>query len=277
MLVLVSPGFFQTLGIPILSGRDFDWTDDPNHPHVTIVDGNLARKLHASSDVLGSRVRFGVRPELQDLHVVGIAGNASLINPRDAGATLIYVPSPQYGDGSTAGNLFVRSKNPAAIPRMVQNEIQSLHHEYSISAKTLEETTEQVLIEDRATAILSTLFAGLALMLAGIGLFGLMSYAVTRRTREIGIRIAVGAQPETILGLILRESVLLSVVGILVGVPCAIASRQLIAHLLFGVASTDPMTFLIAAAILLSVGALAGYWPARRATGIDPMAALRRE
>ena len=277
MLVLVSPGFFQTLEIPILSGRDFDWTDDQNHPHVAIVDSNLARQLRASSDVLGSLVRFGVRPELQDLRVVGIAGNASLINPRDAGAMLIYVPSPQYGDGSTAGNLFVRSENPAAIPRMVQNEIQSLHHEYSISAKTLEETTEQALIEDRATAILSTLFAGLALMLAGIGLFGLMSYAVTRRTREIGIRIAVGAQPETILGLILRESVLLSVVGILVGVPCAIACRQLIAHLLFGVASTDPMTFLIAAAILLSVGALAGYWPARRATRIDPMAALRRE
>jgi predicted permease len=277
MLVMVSPGFFQTLGIPILSGRDFAWTDDQNHPRVTIVDSNLARQLRTSSDVLGTRVRFGVRPELQDLTVVGVAGNANLINPRDAGAMVIYVPSPQYEDGSIAGNLFVRSENPAAITRMVQNEIQSLHHEYSISAKTLEETTDQVLVEDRATAILSTLFAGLALILAGIGLFGLMSYAVTKRTREIGIRIAVGARPEVILGLILRESVLLCAVSILVGVPCAIAARQFIAHLLFGVASTDPLTFVVAGAILLAVGALAGYWPARRATRIDPMAALRRE
>jgi len=277
MLVLVSPGFFQTLGIPILSGRDFDWNDDQNHPHVAIVDNHLARQLRSSSDVLGTRVRFGVRPELQDLNVIGIAGNASLINPRDAGAMVIYVPSPQYANGSAAGNLFVRSENPAAITRMVQNEVQSLHHEYSISAKTLEETIDQALVEDHATAVLSTLFAGLALILAGIGLFGLMSYAVTRRTREIGIRIAVGAQPETILGLILRQSVLLSAVGILVGVPCAIAARQLIAHMLFGVAPTDPLTFAVAAAILLSVGALAGYWPAHRATRIDPMAALRRE
>jgi ABC-type antimicrobial peptide transport system permease subunit len=277
MLVIVSPGFFHTLGIPILSGRDFDWSDDQDRPRVTIVDSNLARQLRTSSDVLGTRVRFGVRPELQDLHVVGIAGNASLINPRDAGAMVIYVPSPQYADRNTAGNLFVRSENPAAISRMVQNEIQSLHHEYSISAKTLEETTDQTLVEDRATAVLSTLFAGLALILAGIGLFGLMSYAVTRRTREIGIRIAVGAQPETILGLIVRESVLLSTVGILVGVPCAIAAKQLIAHMLFGVAPTDPLTFGLAAAILLSVGAIAGYWPARRATRIDPMSALRRE
>jgi predicted permease len=277
MLVLVSPGFFRTLGIPILSGRDFDWTDDPDHPRVTIVDSNLARQLRTSSDVVGSRVRFGVRPELQDLNVVGIAGNASLINPRDANAMVIYVPSPQYADGSVAGNLFVRSENPAAITRMVQNQIQSLRQEYSISAKTLEETTDQALVEDRATAVLSTLFAGLALILAGIGLFGLMSYAVTRRTREIGIRIAVGAQPETILGLILREAVLLSAVGILVGVPCAIAAKQLIAHMLFGVASTDPLTFVVAAAILMSVGALAGFWPAHRATRIDPMAALRRE
>jgi predicted permease len=277
MLVLVSPGFFETLGIPILSGRDFDWNDDQNHPHVTIVDSHLARQLRSSSDVLGTRVRFGVRPELQDLNVVGIAGNASLINPRDAGAMVIYVPSPQYADGSVAGNLFVRSENPAGITRMVQNEVHSLHHEYSISAKTLEDTTDQSLVEERATAVLSTLFAGLALILAGIGLFGLMSYAVTRRTREIGIRIAVGARTETILGLILRESVLLSAVGILVGVPCAIAARQLIAHMLFGVAPTDPPTFAVAAAILLSVGALAGYWPARRATRIDPMAALRRE
>jgi predicted permease len=277
MLVIVSPGFFHTLGIPILSGRDFDWSDDQDHPRVSIVDSNLARHLRTSSDVLGIGVRFGVRPELQDLHVVGIAGNASLINPRDAGAMVIYVPSPQYADRNTAGNLFVRSENPAAVSRMVQNEVQSLHHEYSISAKTLEETTDQALVEDRATAVLSTLFAGLALILAGIGLFGLMSYAVTRRTREIGIRIAVGAQPETILGLIVRESVLLSTVGILVGVPCAIAAKQLIAHMLFGVASTDPLTFVLAAAILLSVGAIAGYWPARRATRIDPMSALRRE
>ena len=138
-------------------------------------------------------------------------------------------------------------------------------------------STELVALSLIRSSGLSSLFAGLALVLAGIGLFGLTSYAVTRRTREIGIRIAVGAQQGTILGLILRESVVLSALGVMVGVPCAIAATRLIGHMPFGVAPGDPLTFAAAATILLAIGTLAGYWPARRATKIDPMAALRRE
>ena len=276
-LVVVSPGFFQTLGIPILAGRDFDWSDDQKHPPVAIVDSNLARRLLPSGDVLGTSVRFGVRPEFQGMHIVGIARSASLINLRDADAMVIYVPSPRYSERGDLANLFVRAANPAALARVVQNEIQGQHHEYSTTAKTLKETSEQTLGEDRTTAVLSSVFAGLALVLAGIGLFGLMSYAVTRRTREIGIRIAVGAQQGTILGLILRESVVLSALGVMVGLPCAVAATRLIGHLLFGVAPGDPLTFAAAATILLAIGTLAGYWPARRATKIDPIAALRRE
>lgn len=276
-LVVVSPGFFQTLGIPILAGRDFDWSDDQKHPRVAIVDNNLARRLLPTGDVLGTNVRFGVRPEFQGIRIVGIARSASLINLRDPNAMVIYVATPQYADKGDGGNLFVRAGDPAAITRVVQNEIQAHHREYSTKAKTLKETSEQTLGEDRATAMLSSLFAGMALVLAGIGLFGLMSYAVSRRTREIGIRIAVGAQQSTILGSILRESVILSALGIIVGLPCAIACTRLIGHMLFGVAPGDPLTFAAAAAILLAVGAVAGYWPARRATKIDPIAALRRE
>jgi predicted permease len=276
-LVVVSPGFFRTLGIPILEGRDFDWSDDRKHPRVAIVDNHLARRLLPAGDVLGTSIRFGVRPEFQGMSVVGIARSASLINLRDPEAMVIYVATPQYADRGDAGNLFVRAGNPAAITRAVQSEIQAHHREYSTKAKTLKETSEQTLGEDRATAVLSSLFAGLALVLAGIGLFGLMSYAVSRRTREIGIRIAVGAQRGTILGLILRESVVLSGLGVIVGVPCAIAATRLFGHMLFGVAPGDPLTFAAAAAILLAIGAAAGYWPARRATKIDPIAALRRE
>jgi predicted permease len=276
-LVVVSPGFLQTLGIPIMSGRNFGWTDDQQHPPVAIVDTNLARRLHPSGSVLGTRVRFGVQPELQNLEVVGIAGSARLINLRDADALVIYVPSQQHPRYGELGNLFVRVESPAATSRRVQNEVQSHGHEYSISAKTLEETDNTALAEDRTTAVLSTLFAGLALLLAGVGLFGLMSYAVTRRTREIGIRMAVGAQQGTILGLILRESVGLCAFGIILGIPCAIAATRLITHLLFGVAPGDPLTFAVAAAVLLAVAVVAGYWPARRAAKIDPMAALRSE
>jgi ABC-type antimicrobial peptide transport system permease subunit len=150
-------------------------------------------------------------------------------------------------------------------------------HEYSTSAKTLEETNDQALVEERATAVLSSLFGALALTLASIGLFGLMSYMVTRRTREIGIRMALGSQPGAILRLVIRESLLLSVAGLIIGAPCAVATTRLMAHMLFGVTPLDPLTFAVAASALLSVGAVAGYWPARRAAKIDPMAALRCE
>lgn len=276
-IAVVSPGFFETLGIPIVSGRGFGWTDDEKHPRVAIVDSNLARRLLPSGDVLGMHVRFGVQPTLRDLQIVGVARRTRLVSLRDPEAPIIFIPSPQFPDRSDAGNLFVRSQNPAAIVKLVQNEIQSHGHEYSVAARTLQETGDQALVEDRTTALLSTLFAGLALALAGIGLFGLMSYAVSRRTREIGIRIAVGAQQGTILKLILRESVALSFLGIGIGVPFAIAATRLIAHELFGVTASDPTTFLIAAGVVLAVGAVAGYWPARRAAKMDPMAALRLE
>ena len=133
------------------------------------------------------------------------------------------------------------------------------------------------MVEDRATAMLSSLFAALALSLAGIGLFGLMSYTVAKRTREIGIRMAMGAQRTAILQLVLVQSLLLSAAGVMIGTPCAFAATRLVAHMLFGVGPDDPLTFAIAGIALLAVGAVAGYWPARGAMKIDPMAALRWE
>jgi ABC-type antimicrobial peptide transport system permease subunit len=159
----------------------------------------------------------------------------------------------------------------------VEREVQSLGQEYPVSARTLEATSDVALAEDRATAWLSTLFAGLALLLAGIGLFGLMSYTVTRRTREIGIRMALGSQPGAILRLVLGESLLLTVAGVAIGVPCALAATRLLAQVLFGVEPGDPVTLTIAAGALLAIGLLGGGWPARRAMRTDPMVALRCE
>jgi predicted permease len=273
-LVVVSPGFFRTLGIPMVSGRGFDWNDEEQHPRVAIVDANLAGKL-APGEILGARVRFGAQPDFQQLQVVGVARSARLIKLRDAKAMVIYIPSTQQPQGDV--NMFVRAQNPAAIAETVERETASHGYEYAVSAQTLEDNAERSLTEDRAMATLSSLFAGLALLLAGVGLFGMMSYTVTRRTREIGIRMALGSQRQNILRLVLGEALLLATAGVVIGAPCALAATQLIAHVLFGVAPGDPLAYMVAASTLLVIGALGGFWPARRAMNTDPIIALRSE
>jgi len=275
-LVDVSPGFFRSLGIPMVSGREFDWNDDVQHPRVAIVDANLAGKLAPSGEILGARVRFGVQPDFQQLQVVGVAHNARLIDLRDAKAMVIYIPSTQQQPQGDL-NMFVRAQNPAAIAKMVDHETASHGYEYVVSTKTLEDNIDQSLTEDRAMAMLSSLFAGLALLLAGVGLFGMMSYTVTRRTREIGIRMALGSQRRGILQLVLGEALLLATAGVVIGAPCALAATRLIAHVLFGVAPGDPLAYMVAASTLLVIGALGGFWPARRAMNTDPIIALRSE
>src|SRR5262249_5549750 len=251
-LAVVSPEFFRTLGMPVLSGRSFEWTDDDHHPRVAIVDSNLAKRLLTSNEVLGMRVRFGVQPQLQDLLCVGVARSARLVNLRDPNSLVIYVPIAQ--NSTSFSELFVRAQNPVEIRRAVESKVQSLGHEYVSRGKTLDEMTNDALVEDRATAMLSTSFASLAMLLAGVGLFGLMSYAVPRRTREIGVRMALGSPRSAIVQMILRESLLLSITGVVIGVLCALFATRLMTHVLFGVKPGDPATFAIAAIALLIVG-----------------------
>ncbi len=272
----VSPGFFETIGMPLVSGRDFDWNDDPKHP-IAIVDSEVARRLFPAGDAIGKRIRFGVQPDFQNLEVVGIVRAARLIDLHDAGQHAIFVPCTQPPQYTEDGNLFLRGNHPAALAHPLDKEVQALGREYIAGTKTIEQMSDQTLAAEHATAIFCTAFAGAALLLAGIGLFGLMSYAVTLRTREIGIRMALGSQPGAILRMIMRETLLLTVAGIAVGAPGALEATRFIAHSLFGLSPFDPLTLLAAAGALCSVGAIAGYLPARRALRSDPMAALRSD
>jgi ABC-type antimicrobial peptide transport system permease subunit len=215
-------------------------------------------------------------PELQNLEVVGIVSNARLFRLHEAAPLVIYLPYHQFPEGEV--DLFVRTrKAPEALARTVGHEIESLGHEYPLSTKTLALEINQALVEEHVIALLSSFFAALALLLASIGLYGLMSYAVTRRSREIGIRMTLGAPPGTVLCAVLREALGLALMGIALGIPCALAASRLIASMLFGLSSHDLPTFATVSLLLLVVALFAGYWPARRASRIDPMAAVRME
>ena len=275
---MVSPDFMRTLGISLVRGRDFDWADDEHHPRVAIVSGSLAERLSPLGNAVGQRIRFGFMPELQDLEVVGIASNARLFDLHNAIAPVIYLPCSQHPQWTQQGDLLVRTRlAPETLARSVGNAIESLGHEYPLRTKTIAQEVSQALVEDRVIAMLSGFFAALALLLASVGLYGLMSYAVTHRTREIGIRVAFGAQRPTVLWLVLREALALGLFGIALGIPCALAASQLIASMLFGISPGDLPTIAAVSLSLLAVALFAGYLPARRASRIDPMVALRTE
>jgi predicted permease len=272
----VSPGFFRTLGIPLLRGRDFVEADDQHHPHLAIVNSNLAERLFPNGDAIGKRIRFGFMPDYENIEIVGIARNARIFDIRDATTPVIFLSSLQYP--SEQGGLLVRTKeSPEAIEKTISREVESLGHEYVLLTRTVAQTINAELVQERVTAMLSGFFAALALLLASIGLYGLMSYTVTRRTREIGIRVAVGAQRQNVLRLVLRETLALALFGIAIGIPSAIAATHLIAKMFFGLSPSDLPTITVVSLLLLLVALFAGYLPARRASTIDPIVALRAE
>jgi predicted permease len=272
----VSPSFFQTLGIPLLQGRIFNQVDDDHHPHVAVVSAALASRLFPAGDALGKTVHFGVMPDFQNLQIIGIVADARVINLRDASRPVLYFSALQYP--RTWGNLIVRTaESPDAVAKAISREIDSLGHEYVLSTKSVAEVVSGQLAEERVIAMLSGFFAALALLLASIGLYGLMSYAVTRRTREIGIRVALGAQRENVLWIVLRETLALAIIGLAIGIPCAIAACRLISSMLFGLSPSDLPTIAAVSVLLLLVALFAGYLPARRASSIDPIVALRSD
>jgi predicted permease len=274
----ITPGFFHTLGITLIRGRDFDWNDSGDHlmdpMHVAILSRSLAKRLFPSGNALGQRIRFSFMPDTQNIEVVGVASNARLLDLHDPDPAVIYLPCNQ----APWLFLFVRSRRaPGTLARVVENKIHSLGRDDVLGAKTIDEEISQALVEDRAIAMLSGFFGGLALLLASIGLYGVMAYSVSRRTREIGIRAALGARRTNLVWLVLREALALALVGIAIGIPSGLAANRLIASMLFGVSPGDLPTIAAVSLLLFASAMLAGYLPARRASRADPVVALRHE
>lgn len=273
------PGFFNTLGIRLLRGRDVQLTDDAKHPHVAIVSESLAERLFPQGHAVGQHVRYSFWPEFQNLEIVGVAQDARIFDLRDATPAVIYVSDlqlpPEWGPYL---NLYVRAnENPEALAKGITQEIDSLGHEYPLRTATVDQMMSRVLVNERVIALLSGFFAALALLLASIGVYGLMSYGVTRRTREIGVRVALGAQQRSVRWMILRETLALALVGIAIGIPSGLAATRLIASMLFGLSPGDLSNIATTCLLLLALAFFAGYVPARKASSIDPMVALRTE
>jgi predicted permease len=273
-----APGFFNAIGMTVVSGRDFTWSDGPHQARVAIISSSLAKSLFPRNNAVGAHVNVGTFPDHQNLEIVGVVNDARLYNPRDAHPLNIFIDPLQYSPGPPAMMLFVRAaSNPLGLAAGVRQVIDAFGHQFVVRTTTLEEAQAQALVEERLSAIFSSFFGVFGLLLACIGLYGLMSQSVTRRTREIGIRMAAGALPRNILRLVLRRALVLSLAGIALGVLLSLAASRLVAAIFYGVSPNDMPSILGASLILLSAGLIASYLPARRATRVDPMVALRHE
>jgi predicted permease len=270
----VEPKFFETMGIALLTGRDFNARDGAGAPQVVIINETLARDFFGNDNPLGQRV--GNR---QEREIIGVIKDTKYWDLKKPAPRTVYFPLAQITAVSAERTLHVRTageqKNLLAA---IRREVETLDKNLPVyNVRTFTDLVAQSIYQERLIATLSSFFGLLALLLASLGLYGVMAYSVARRTREIGIRLALGAQKSDILKLVVRHGMGLALAGIGLGIAAAWALTRVLANLLYGVSVTDPLTFVSLPLVLVGVALLACYLPARRATKVDPMVALRFE
>lgn len=273
----VGPQFFETMGMKVLAGREFEWNDDERAPHVAVISQSLANRLFPGTDPIGQIVDIPRYPFGAGLQIIGVVNSASLWRLQSRDPSAIYVAlmqAPMFNNFlvelHTTGNLH-------ATAQAADSALQSLGYQYSFLTESLTETRKYQLRNERAVSMISVFLAGLTTLLASVGLYGLLSYAATLRRREIAIRLAVGAQRRDILLMILREAASLTAVGLALGAFIAFVGIRLAADILFGVTPHDPFAFSAAVAVLAIISFGAAYLPARRTCRTDPLTALRGE
>jgi len=275
----VFPGYFKTMEVPLLVGRDFRPTDVVTSPKVCIVNETFAKKYFGSVNAIGHQIGMGIDPGTKtDITIIGVARDTKYESMRDEIPTEVFRPYQQM-DFATGMVAYIRTAHdPGQIFSAVRRTVHDLDPNLPLfDMITLEKQMEDSLVTERLVASLSTAFGLLATLLASIGLYGVMAYTVARRTREIGIRMAVGAAGGDVLWLVMREVLILLAVGVGVALPVAWALTRYVRAQLYGIQPTDPASIALATFGIAAVAALAGYLPARRATRVDPIRALRYE
>jgi predicted permease len=271
----IAPQFFQTLGIPFVAGRDFSEKDAGTSPKVAIINETMARYFFGNSNPIGKKIGLDSIP---DTEIVGVVRDAKYAQLREKQLRHFYIPmlqQPRLFDMT----LQVRAAgDPAALAEVVRTRVQSLDSHLPLyDVKTLAVQIDDSLIPERLITWLSSIFGLLATLLAAVGLYGVVAFSVTRRTREIGVRIALGAMPGDVLWLFLKQMAVLVGAGVIIGAGAALAATRLLSTMLYNVKPADPLAFIVAGAVLIATATVAAYLPARRATRVDPITALRYE
>lgn len=279
----VTPGYFGTLGIPMRAGRDFASADEASAPPVAIVSQSLARRYWPNGDVLGQRIGYPFPGPW--LTIIGIAADVRVDSLRDTSAVAIYLPVSQALSGhfgpipSAALSVAIRTRgDPAIIERSIRSIVRDIDHTVAVSqVRTMDDVVAQSVAKPRFTSALVGAFAVIALILGGVGIYGVMSYLVSQRTHEMGIRAALGATSLGIVSLVVRRAIVVTGAGAAVGIAGALLTTRALQKLLFGVSPTDPLTLALVAAGFGVIAVLASAAPAHRAARADPMRALRGE
>jgi putative ABC transport system permease protein len=277
---VASPDYFSTVGIPLKRGRFYTSDDREGAPQVVVISDSAARQYFTNEDPIGKSIKLGWGkggPARAGGRIVGVVGDVKDSGLDEANPPEIYLPLRQWPVSQMA--VVVRTTTPPGmLTETVRTEVHAVDPNLPLSnVRTLDEIVAKSISQPRFYMTLLAIFAGVALALAGIGIFGVLSYAVAQRTREIGIRMALGARESNVVSLVVRQAMTLALVGVGLGTVAALLLSQTMTRMLFSVKPTDPITFGAVAAVLIGVALLASYMPARRATRVDPIVALRAE
>jgi putative ABC transport system permease protein len=275
-LNVVGPGYFETLHSPLLQGRDFDERDSKNSLHVGIVNETAARKFFSGRNVLGRHFWLGGEPK--QVEIVGVVKDSKYERVREVVPPTVFIPTAQVPSRVSAEEFVLRTRvEPTTLIESVRRTAAQVSNDIPLKFRTLADQVDDDLVQERLLAGVSGFLGGLGLLLAMIGLFGAVSYLVTQRQTEFGVRMALGAQPESILRLVLRELLVILVVGLAAGIGVGLTCARALQSLLFGLPACDAFTMVGAIGVLSTMALVAGYLPARRAMRVDPMVALRYE
>jgi putative ABC transport system permease protein len=271
-IAIVGDGYFETTGIPLLKGRDFTSADTPQSPQAVIINETMARQFWPDHEPIGQRFRFSGQKQLTE--VVGVARDSKYNFIGEEPQPYLYQPLRQIAQGNAT--VIVRSANPEAALGLVRSTVQQMEPQMPLTGVfTMSTLFDQSLWAPRMGATLLGVFGTLALVLAAVGVYGVMAYSVTQRTREIGVRLALGATTGDVRRQVLTQGLTLTAVGVVVGVGAGVLLARLIVGLMYDVSPYDPITLTVIPSILIAVAALAIYIPARRASRVDPVIALR--